>query len=361
MLETIREFALGQLEASGEATKVFARHAQWCLGLAERAAPVLHVAGQVEWLDVLEREHDNMRSALTWAHSAGEAALALRLSAALQELWYMHGHLDEGYRWYGRAVAAADGQPPELRAHILQATSVFAATQEGWERAIDLASQALALYRELGDQRGTALALRDIGAATTHKGDHAEARRYYEESAEIFREIGDRAMLATAIANIGEIASREGDFDEAAVRTREALEIQREMGNSFGTMISLSNLGFISIGAGRDQDARAALSECMAIAAELGSTDNLNYAFEGLAAVAAARGDWQRAGALLGRAEAIRKATSTILEMSEQAVHDHAVTALTEEMGEEAAAALIGAGQEMTNADAVALALALTD
>ena len=359
MLETIREFAVGQLEAGGESEAIFERHARWCLALAERAAPGLHSAGQVESLDTLEREHDNMRAALTWAH-AGDAGLALRLSAALQSLWYMHGHLDEGYRWFARALAASDGQPPELRARILQATSVFAATQEGWEHAIDLAEQASILYRELGDRRGTALALRDIGAAMTHKGDHADARRCYEESAEVFREIGDRALLATAIANIGEIAAREGDLEEATARTREALEIQRELENSFGTMISLSNLGFVSISAGRDEDARAALIECMGIARALGSMDNLNYAFEGLAAVAVARSDWESAGRLLGRAEAIRHATATILETSEQAVHERTRAALEAALGGEEAQAALAAGRAMGNEEVVVLAGALS-
>ena len=36
MLETVREYGLEQLEASGEADEGFQRHVDWCLGLAER-------------------------------------------------------------------------------------------------------------------------------------------------------------------------------------------------------------------------------------------------------------------------------------------------------------------------------------
>jgi predicted ATPase/DNA-binding SARP family transcriptional activator len=359
MLETIREFALGQLEASGEADAIFLRHAEWCLRLAEETAPRLHGREQSESLDVLEAEHDNLRSALSWAHGTGRAELALRLTAALQSLWYMHGHLDEGCRWFELALSASDGQPVDLRARILQGASVFAATQEGWERGQELALQALDLYRELGDQRGIALGLRELGATAVHRGDLEAAKRFYAESVECLRELDDPVLLATNIANLGDVALREGRLDEAAEYTRAALEIQRSTGNSFGAMVSLSNLGFISVVAGRDEEARLALEECMLIARRIRSTDNLGYAYEGLAAVAAARAQWELAARLLGRAEAIRYATATALEVSEQTVHEQTVVALAAVLGEDELASAVAAGWAMSDEETISLVEAL--
>jgi predicted ATPase len=84
MLETIREFGLEQLEASGEGDAVRRRHAEWCLGLAEQAAQHrLQEGGSATWLDRLDRDHDDLWAALTWLEGAGDPEAFLRLTAAL--------------------------------------------------------------------------------------------------------------------------------------------------------------------------------------------------------------------------------------------------------------------------------------
>ena len=56
MLETIREYALELLVASGEEAALRQRHAQYYLALVERAEPLLHGAQQLIWLHRLEAE-----------------------------------------------------------------------------------------------------------------------------------------------------------------------------------------------------------------------------------------------------------------------------------------------------------------
>ncbi len=129
LLETVRHYAAEKLEAAGEGAEVRARRLEWCVALAETAAPELHGPRQGAWADRLETEHDNLRVALRWALAREEAgtmsraavparaqpsplaepdAAALRLSMALWWFWYMRGYLAEGRHWLEAALAQGD-------------------------------------------------------------------------------------------------------------------------------------------------------------------------------------------------------------------------------------------------------------
>jgi predicted ATPase len=87
MLETIRDFALERLEASGEEAKVRDRHASWCLQLAERTeASAFGDPEQRAQFDRLQADYDNVRAALAWSLDQGDAA-GLRLAAAMGGFW----------------------------------------------------------------------------------------------------------------------------------------------------------------------------------------------------------------------------------------------------------------------------------
>ena len=114
MYETIREFALELLMASGEASALHRPYSRYFLVLAERLAacleplaswaigpPYRRTSSATRALAALARDHDNLRTALAWAAAdsgdGGEAAL--RLAAALWRPWQEHGDRTEGRRW----------------------------------------------------------------------------------------------------------------------------------------------------------------------------------------------------------------------------------------------------------------------
>jgi predicted ATPase len=118
MLETIREFGLEQLAASGDEKATRWAHARFFLSLAEAAEAELTGPDQADWLNRLDAEHDNMRAALHWAldranQDAPESIpdLALRLAAALWRYWWNRGFLAEGRSWLGRALAETPPPP----------------------------------------------------------------------------------------------------------------------------------------------------------------------------------------------------------------------------------------------------------
>ena len=103
MLETIREYGLEVLASGGEAQATRQAHAAYYLALAEQAEPELSGPQQLTWFEQLEREHDNLRAALSWFQeqsSDGQSSeLALRLCGALWQFWLIRGYVSEGRQW----------------------------------------------------------------------------------------------------------------------------------------------------------------------------------------------------------------------------------------------------------------------
>jgi predicted ATPase len=67
MLETIREYGLECLGASGETATMRRAHAHYYLDLAQDAQAYLEGREQAGWLERLEQESANLRAALLWA------------------------------------------------------------------------------------------------------------------------------------------------------------------------------------------------------------------------------------------------------------------------------------------------------
>ncbi len=120
MFETIREFAAEMLDAGGDARSVRAAHAAVFLSLAERAAPLLQGADQRLWLDLLERDHDNLRAAIAWSIELPDPETAVRLVNALWRFWQQRGYLVEARRELDAIAAAGWDLPPVLRARFAE-------------------------------------------------------------------------------------------------------------------------------------------------------------------------------------------------------------------------------------------------
>ena len=125
MLETIREYALEELDVREETEAARLRHAAFCLHLAKLAEPNLELVEAGVWLDRLEVEHDNLRAALAWGVAAEDGRLLFaRLAAALWKFWWIRGYTTEGRRWLDRALL--ESAPSDLRVELLNGAGQFA-------------------------------------------------------------------------------------------------------------------------------------------------------------------------------------------------------------------------------------------
>jgi predicted ATPase/DNA-binding CsgD family transcriptional regulator len=285
MLETIREYGLETLAASGEMERTRQAHATYCLALAEQAELELGGPQQAAWLDRLEREHDNLRAALSWTVEQGETQksveMALRLGGALRLFWWGRGHWSEGRTFLERALAAGGSLPdpridPSVRAKALMAAANLAFVQSDYEQTEVLCKESLALYRELGDHHGIAFSLYRLGNVAWVRGNTAEARSLTEEALAIFKEVDHREYVAYSLFSLALVASSQGEYARACTLYEGSVAIHRELENKRGIAHSLSQLAQALFDSQADHArVRSLVEECLTLSREVGFKEGI--------------------------------------------------------------------------------------
>jgi predicted ATPase/class 3 adenylate cyclase len=248
MYETIREFALERLEASGEVDAIRRRHADHFLALAEQADPHLRQESE-EWLDRLEAEHDNIRAALDRFETTADEGRAMRLAAAVWRLWSLRGYISEGHQRIERLLAL-DAGPTPTPAYLLTGAADLA-TDAGDRSIARLRSrEALELHRASGNRWGEAEALLLLGVSFTFEGEWPEAPPYLEESARLFRELGDEHHALDTTRILAWSYESLGDHDRARTIHEENVRRAREVGDVFVEARTLATLGQYRLEAG---------------------------------------------------------------------------------------------------------------
>jgi predicted ATPase/class 3 adenylate cyclase len=305
MLETIREYAAERLAQASEEDALARRHAEHFLALAEEAARVDLRWSPGDWLDTLEREHDNFRGALDRFKVSGQNALALRLAAALWRFWQMKGHRVEGQRRL-EDVLAADERPTAARARALNGASVMALEGGDAARARLQAEDALALHQQLGDAWGAAFSVFMLAGAADEEGNLELGQQLFEESLRAFREVGDENYILLVARNL---AGTYSDFDREKARKlhEENLPRARAVGNQEMEGDLLGTLGEYALDEGRVQESLPLLRESMVIIRDLGNPLEIAMALRRSARAIALIGRAGTAARLLSCSEALRQ------------------------------------------------------
>lgn len=312
LLETVRAWAMAKLEASAEGGSVTRRHALWCLDLAERAE---HEQGGVQpsaWLDRLEAEHDNLRTALTWARTMGDRRLGVRLVTVLGNFWRTRGHLQEGLAWLEWATANSDGCPALLRARLLRETGMFRGMLGDMGAALPLLEESSALFAEAGDHDASLCACNSLFDMF-----HNNPRRSLPAlTADIdrCRRTGDLNKLAHFLGALGQAHFLLGDVPAARRFFGECVEIGRGQPDGAALRTGLFGLGRVAVIVGEPAVAEAAFEEAGSQAEAMADVDHMATATLLLGDLARVRGEWKRSRRLLGTSIRILNADGTSVD-----------------------------------------------
>ena len=394
LLEIIQQFGQKQLEAMGEAISIRRCHRDWYLGLAEQAEQELVGGHQAAWLDRLEAEQDNLRSALRWSLEQHEGEKAAGISASIWSFWLLRGYLSEGREWLDRTLAELPDRTT-MRAAVLWATGIITGRQGDFTRATRLLEESLdvwrtvgdkkriasalsslgvgaqrqgdyeqataryeeslPLLREVGEKQWTAIVLSSLGLIALYQGHHERARALCEESEALFRDIGDMRGIAAVLTNLGIISLERGDHERATRLCEESLSLRRVVGDKGGSAHTLVMLGRVALSQHQYQQAASCYKESLALCQEVGEKEGIAAALEGLAGIAGALGQAKSAARLLGAAETLRDATGVAVPPMDRAFKERLIATLRTRLGVKDFTEALAEGRRFAPEQALAL------
>ncbi len=298
MLETMRAYA--HEKQGGSADDIAGRHAGHFLALADLAFGE-RVTREEKWLDPLEVEVDNFRSALDWLNEH-DRPKELRLCGAISWMLIQRSHLREARDRLERAIDGA-----ETGTHPYALALAHLGWSEAWlgetESALDRLGEALELWRAVGDRGEEALTLN--ATAWTHfiAGNLPSARRYAEQGLSLQRSVGGEAAIAVFIATLTQILVAEGDVDQAEPLAREVLAGALELGSTRNEHFGHHYLGDCALLRGDAAAAAPHYQRSLETAVSLGDRVEVYTELQGVAMSLAGLGETQRALRLGGSAE----------------------------------------------------------
>jgi tetratricopeptide (TPR) repeat protein len=318
--EIVRQYAREKLEEAGENVAMRDKHRDVFLAYVENSKPEILRADQKKWIDALEAEHDNIRTALSWSIETQSAEQALRFCSALSIFWERHKHYLEAAlackdalacvkqneslkttAWYASVlastafyIAATELIPwsdPSIRTLFEQARKIYDVINDYNSTGPVLTSQILTyVYMNLNDlssaekcvshwyekvntsgyQWGIALAKRSMAEVSIAKGQPDYALALWQESYEMFMEIGDVWAAKEVSRSLIWQKVMRGEFEEGIGLLKENLLFYEEYGDPGGVASSYIYLGIIAREKGQYESAKRYFIDANALGAEIG-------------------------------------------------------------------------------------------
>jgi predicted ATPase/DNA-binding SARP family transcriptional activator/DNA-binding CsgD family transcriptional regulator len=357
MLEPVRQYAQEKLEASGEAQAMKRAHAEYFLALAERAESELRGPRQQEWLERLEAEHGNLRAALSWALEGGEPELALRLSGALGDFWYLRGWVKEARGWLEVALEQGTELTTATRVKALVRAGTIAWEERDLERAVALSEEGLALSRELGDKEGAAAALFNLGVVAMLRNENERALVLFDEAIGLARDVENVTITSLSLQGIAFAFMQKHDFERAAALQRENLARARKTGDQQLLILSIGLGGLIALGEGDYERAEALGLKPLEVFRRMDQWHRILPVLQQLAAAAAGRGDLVRSARLSGASQTLRESMGARLSAGERAYFEPHLAAARAQLDNTTWEIAWAEGRAMTPEQAVEYAL----
>jgi predicted ATPase/class 3 adenylate cyclase len=265
MLETIRQYTREKLLESGGGEMVRKRHLAFFVRLAEKAEPELYSSNQLTWLNRLDDEFDNLRTALDWA-LATDIESGLRIASIPWRFWEPRGHLQELEVWL-REFLDQYKTIDRLHALALVVFAILFFRQGDFTASIEKAKLSLQMARTISDKQLEAFSLALLGVIIQLQGNVGEGIPLLKQALASYRVLGDKIGQANTLEWL---SYDHTNLERAIAFAKESLDIHRELDNLIGIADVLCILARLSIWIGDTSSAAPWLEEALSIARQLG-------------------------------------------------------------------------------------------
>jgi len=291
MLNTIRAYAREQLAERGEADATILRLTRYLFRFVETVRDALQGPDHRAVSERLDRERDEIRSAVDWALRTDDAETVGRLLTPLFTYWWSRGLLPMTSELAEQAAAlpSAASLAPYASALLLGARGISMVMIGRAAEAEPLLRRTLETATSLGNRRLAAYALLGLGGALV---GHAvgEARHRLDEAAGAFRELGDLWGLALTLSTRGQLALLAGEVAAARAIHEEALAAAQAIDNHYLQAQALDMLGLDAATVGDMAAARDHYATAAELHIRLLDYEGSAYGLSGFAGLALAQG-----------------------------------------------------------------------
>ena len=355
-LETLREFSSFELIASTEYASLQEKHCSYFLAFAKDASSSIKQGGEeLLWLNLVEKEYDNLQQALTWAiETRKDPALAMELGTSIHIFWLTRGYLTEARSWLTK-ILALDSSPTIARSNLLRFASDYASAQGDFSQANLFEEEAMSISQVLGDEMGIYSSMDGIAMMAGMNGDYARAAELLEKVLVYRKKTGDPVALMTTLNNFALATRLLGDAPRAILLYEEAIEISRKEGIKPSLARALNGLAEIHAKAGDYQKAFSLLRDSILIRHQLSDLKGLVASLSSIAFFAEKQGDKFLAAKLEGAASRIREEIGAPIEPGKQADSDALLHRLRMDLGEERFQSAWGDGKTMSQKQMIEL------
>jgi predicted ATPase/DNA-binding CsgD family transcriptional regulator len=352
--ETMREYASLKLRDAGESDLLEKSYVEYyrtrCLEAEDDAR---HQT--VAWLQWVELEIDNIRSALQMCLAAADWRRGLELTTLIGYYWVTRG-TTESMRWFDQLLAVAPGasEIPARACHFRGWLSMLQIDLHGarpWlARAIE-AARASEQLPQLSESLSTA------STAEHMAGDRAAARRFLDEAELVTRNVDHYPARMGLIQARAISAFFEGDLETAKAASADGVRLTRAAGDLYYLQTMLMYLGQVAMLTGDVSASKPKFVEALRVARQIDDRITQYVLLSLISWHAAATSQPRLAAQLLGAAETIGSGAGTGVTGPATPLLTDAKEAAASALGTSAFEAEYAAGRRMGREAALRLAL----
>ncbi|NLL06546.1 MAG: diguanylate cyclase [Clostridiaceae bacterium] len=346
MLETIHEFAMECLKASGKKAILEEKHAYYYKALVEEVVENMSGPDQYLYLNRLERSYLNILAAIEWAKKNAKIELEIDLAVGLGAYWELRGRWSEGklimsnivnrcdknvklkkiamiYHWLGRLVQLEGDCKKSIallntgleisRRHKDSIVEGYILHKLGWvyyvygdqKKIENLWNKSLSLFREVDYKPGVVTILQDLCYIKYYEGDFNLVEKYSNESLKICKQLGDKRGISNALNRLGQLARGKGNYEHAERLFKEHLVACEELKDNTGKVGTLKCLAELARSERKFTLATEYYKECLRLAQEIGYKSFVASSLKDLGEIARCQGEFKLAKELYDESLAI--------------------------------------------------------